>query len=158
MMGTLMKGADETGCGSFFERENISLQISMKQPLEEKKTAVCGDNGVSVQGGGSTEGGRRQRAVRTESWEYIESEYHDPDLNISQTGFHFDMTPAYLSAMFKKTDGKSLSSTSTPFGWRRRRSFCPGNQCGGDRREGRLSTAGHLSAFSRNIRELRRGR
>lgn len=40
--------------------------------------------------------------------EYIESEYHDPDLNISQTGFHFDMTPAYLSAMFKKQTGKSL--------------------------------------------------
>ena len=107
MMGTLMKGADETGCGSFFERENISLQISMKQPLEEKKRqfaaiteSLCREAEARKGDGGNE--------LSDRIMEYIESEYHDPDLNISQTGFHFDMTPAYLSAMFKKQTGKSL--------------------------------------------------
>lgn len=107
MMGTLMKGADEIGCGSFFERENISLQISMKQPLEEKKRqfaaiteSLCREAEARKGDGGNE--------LSDRIMEYIESEYHDPDLNISQTGFHFDMTPAYLSAMFKKQTGKSL--------------------------------------------------
>ena len=32
----------------------------------------------------------------------------DPDLNISITSQHFDMTPAYLSSIYKKQTGGSL--------------------------------------------------
>lgn len=39
---------------------------------------------------------------------YIEENYADPDLNISQTGLHFNMTPAYLSKIFKNETGVSL--------------------------------------------------
>ena len=39
---------------------------------------------------------------------FIRENYQNPDLNISQTGLHFDLTPAYLSALFKKETGESL--------------------------------------------------
>lgn len=39
---------------------------------------------------------------------YIQAHYQDPDLNISQTGLQFDLTPAYLSALFKRETGSSL--------------------------------------------------
>ncbi len=39
---------------------------------------------------------------------FIRENYQDPDLNISQTGLHFELTPAYLSALFKKETGESL--------------------------------------------------
>ena len=40
--------------------------------------------------------------------EYIMENYQDPDLNISITSQHFDLTPAYLSSVYKKQTGKSL--------------------------------------------------
>lgn len=39
---------------------------------------------------------------------YIQANYQNPDLNISQTGLQFDLTPAYLSALFKRETGSSL--------------------------------------------------
>lgn len=39
---------------------------------------------------------------------YIRANYQNPDLNISQTGLQFDLTPAYLSALFKRETGTSL--------------------------------------------------
>ncbi|MDD4849129.1 MAG: helix-turn-helix transcriptional regulator [Gemmiger sp.] len=39
---------------------------------------------------------------------YIRENYQDADLNISQTGLHFNITPAYLSAIFKRETGSSL--------------------------------------------------
>ncbi len=39
---------------------------------------------------------------------FIRENYQNPDLNISQTGLRFDLTPAYLSALFKKETGESL--------------------------------------------------
>ncbi|HCD44518.1 MAG TPA: hypothetical protein DEQ64_12435, partial [Lachnoclostridium sp.] len=39
---------------------------------------------------------------------FIQENYMDPDLNISITGQHFDMTPAYLSSIYKKQTCGSL--------------------------------------------------
>lgn len=107
MLGTLMKAADEIGCSSFFEQENINFQISVKKTLEELKEQfrdttelLCIESERLKDSGGSE--------LSEKVMEYIQTEYKNPDLNISQTGFHFDMTPAYLSAMFKKQTGKSL--------------------------------------------------
>lgn len=44
---------------------------------------------------------------------YIQQNFRDPDLNISQTGLHFDLTPAYLSALFKRETGATLLSYIT---------------------------------------------
>ena len=40
--------------------------------------------------------------------EYIQENFTNPDLNISQTGLYFHMTPAYLSSIYKKDTGESL--------------------------------------------------
>ena len=40
--------------------------------------------------------------------EYIDANYTDPDLNISQAALHFDLSPSYLSGIFKKETGVSL--------------------------------------------------
>lgn len=39
---------------------------------------------------------------------YIEENFTDPDINISQTALQFHMTPAYMSAIFKKQTGESI--------------------------------------------------
>ena len=48
------------------------------------------------------------RALCDRIEQYIKENYTDPDLNISQVGQHFDMTPTYLSAQFKKETGVAL--------------------------------------------------
>ena len=48
------------------------------------------------------------RALCDRVEQYIRENYADPDLNISQVGQHFDMTPTYLSAQFKKETGVAL--------------------------------------------------
>lgn len=39
---------------------------------------------------------------------YIQENFGNPDLNVSQIGQHFHMTPAYLSSIYKKSTGESL--------------------------------------------------
>lgn len=107
MMGTMMKAADEVGCSGLFGDAELPIQVSVKLPLVEVKArfgraaeALC-DNSSRLRGNADNELSEKIK-------NYIQVNYNDPDLNISQTGFYFDMTPAYISTMFKKQTGKSL--------------------------------------------------
>lgn len=40
--------------------------------------------------------------------EYVQQHFQDPDLNISITAMHFNITPSYLSALFKEQTGMGL--------------------------------------------------
>lgn len=40
--------------------------------------------------------------------EYVEENYHDKNLNVSKIGEYFDMTPSYISRLFKDRTGESL--------------------------------------------------
>lgn len=39
---------------------------------------------------------------------YIQSNYNSPSLNVDSIGYYFDMTPDYISKMFKEINGESL--------------------------------------------------
>lgn len=41
-------------------------------------------------------------------YQFISEHFTDPDINLSQTALHFHMTPAYLSAIFRKQTGESI--------------------------------------------------
>lgn len=41
-------------------------------------------------------------------YQFISEQFTDPDINLSQTALHFHMTPAYLSAIFRKQTGESI--------------------------------------------------
>ncbi len=50
----------------------------------------------------------RDQTLSRKVQDYIQENYQDPDLNISITSQHFDLTPAYLSSIYKKQTGESL--------------------------------------------------
>lgn len=109
MMGTLMKGADLSGCGNVLEDIDIAKELHAKLPvseLEEKfqkyVNLVC-DNALEKQGENEN-----NAILCNKITQYIKENYNDPDLNISLTGLHFSITPAYLSTIFKKQTGESL--------------------------------------------------
>lgn len=110
ILGTILKGAAELGVGNMDEYENlhqISSKISYVEMVEEFEKliqSICEKNTENTEAGGVDSGTQ----LSTRVVEYIRENYQNPDLNISQTGLYFHMTPAYLSTLFKKQTGESL--------------------------------------------------
>ena len=109
MLGTLLKAADLGGYHSFAMEFDFTKQLSATLPLEALKQrfgqlveAIC--SGIS-----SMQKERsNDRHFGSEIEDFIEANYPNPDLNISIAAQHFDMTPSYLSTIYKKQTGKSL--------------------------------------------------
>lgn len=109
ILGTILKGADAGGIHELTEEneamEKLSSRLSpdqMKEILYSLLEAVCGR--IQEQQKPS----RKNEGLIRHVQEYILENFRDPDLNISQTGIHFHMTPSYLSAIYKKETGTSL--------------------------------------------------
>lgn len=108
LLGVFIRAADEAGCGDFFEQEWMDAfwEPAQKTPAEveaqfERMIQSLCNEVVKVKSKGDT-----QLADRLER--YVLENFRDPDLNISQTALCFDMTPAYISSMYKKQTGRGL--------------------------------------------------
>ncbi len=107
MMGTLLEGASQ---GEYkdaareltFPDGEIMPAGKMKQRFRELTEEIC-KKIVERQKETS-----QDQTLSKKVQEYIMENYQDPDLNISITSQHFDLTPAYLSSVYKKQTGKSL--------------------------------------------------
>lgn len=109
MMGTLLKGAEEGGYYTFAEDFHFSNELSAKLPLEELKgrfQKIVEEICVKILE--MQKETQEDKKLSHEVENYILENYGDPDLNISILGQEFHMTPAYLSAIYKKQTGKSL--------------------------------------------------
>ena len=109
LMGTLLKGADEGGYYSFTEEFHYSKELSVRLPVGELKSRfqviveqICSR---ILEMRKNTE---KDHVLSNRIEAYIQENYEDPDLNISQLGQQFDMTPAYLSSLYKKQTGMGL--------------------------------------------------
>jgi len=51
---------------------------------------------------------KAQKRLGEKIQSYICENYRNPDINISQTGYHFEMSPFYLSRIFKEETGTGL--------------------------------------------------
>ncbi len=109
MLGTLIKGADISGCGDILATMDVTKKLSarfslpeMKECLQEIVNELCKD----ILDKQSESESNKQLSKKIK--EFIDDNYQDPDLNISLTGLHFDITPAYISTLFKKQTGDSL--------------------------------------------------
>ena len=106
--GTLVKAAEEQGCsitrfprlspGSGLRRSEV-----MRENFREIIEQICSTTEQPAQ---SRQGTPLSAVIQ----EYVEAHYADPDLNVSQIAYHLHMTPAWVSATFKKQTGKSLLS------------------------------------------------
>lgn len=106
LMGTIMKGVQEV---EEIPGEDLGLKrISVKMPLDKiKETFGEAVDKLCKSSDNSKECGQNQQLCE-KLQKYIQENFSDPDLNISQTGLHFHMTPAYLSSIYKKYTGESL--------------------------------------------------
>lgn len=109
VFGIILKAADEGGYHQVAEEtdilEQISHQVSIRQAaviFDELIQKVC--ERIQEQQKSTS----RDQTLVLKVQEYIMQNFKDPDLNVSQTGLYFHMTPSYLSAIYKKQTGRSL--------------------------------------------------
>ena len=107
MLGTIMKGADAAGQSHFFETQEVKLKGRLNMPLDEIEKEFS-DLIERLCQEGQKMAGESGNHLSEEIMKYVQEEYQNPDLNISQTAFHFGRTPSYISSVFKSQTGKSL--------------------------------------------------
>lgn len=107
LLGTLMKSADLAGCGDFFEKNWTDLEnVAEGTPEEMEKrfdrliAELCYEV-EKVKNGGSAN-------LVDKIQSYVQKNYQNPDLNISQIALYLGKTPAYISSVYKKQTGRSL--------------------------------------------------
>lgn len=107
LLGTLMKSADLAGCSDFFEKNWTDLEHVMQGTPEEMGrrfdrliTELCREVEKVKNGGGANLVDKIQS--------YVQKNYQNPDLNISQIALYLGKTPAYISSVYKKQTGRSL--------------------------------------------------
>ena len=103
---TLLKSADEKGCIDRIYM--LPKGFGIGQPIAEIKSvfskvveSICDGDNTSAEISS-------ERALCMKVLEYVKQNYSDPSLNISQTAFHFHVSPTSLSATYKNETGKSL--------------------------------------------------
>jgi AraC-type DNA-binding domain-containing proteins len=92
--------------GNFIEEQNVVKRLlesesvlNMKTELMDILEEVC----AFIVSKKKTKNGVAQRLIS-----YIDDNYHDCNLSISSIGDHFDITPAYISTIFKQETGEGL--------------------------------------------------
>ncbi len=109
LLGTLVKGAEQGGSIEYMKGLMAEKGIPesanenrAKEYFHEMTGLLCADIRKN-------EAARREnRQFGRQVMEYVHQNYQNPDLNISITALHFDITPSYLSALFKEQTGQGL--------------------------------------------------
>ena len=109
MIGTLIKGAEQTGSTKFvlnyMEKAAFPKKYqeeSVKEYLFQLVKELCAY--IS-----SNEKEKRDnKHFGAQVMEYVQKNYQNPDLNISIAALHFGITPSYLSTLFKEQTGLNL--------------------------------------------------
>ena len=109
MIGTLLKGARQAGyleaAGELELLDVKSIRLpaaEVMQMFQNHLDHICEE--IRIRQKETSQD--RSFSIKIE--EYIREHYQDPDLNISITSQQFDITPSYLSSVYKKQTGRSL--------------------------------------------------
>jgi AraC-like DNA-binding protein len=104
ILGSVMKGIN-AGNGNPVELDPLSLeQVPVRDlaaSLEKTIRNICAANHPAPEKKNSARISEKVKA-------YIGENFRNPDINISLTGLHFDLSPFYLSRIFKEETGMGL--------------------------------------------------
>jgi AraC-like DNA-binding protein len=110
ILGTFIKGMEQGDGGPPEGRINEALKDfdlekfpigELPEALERTLVSICRANQKGMRNKG-------RRSLCEKVKEYIRSNFTNPDLNISLTGYHFGISPFYLSEIFKEETGLNL--------------------------------------------------
>lgn len=99
LLATLLKGAEQACC-------QTNIDFSAQQPDWCAELCVIARRICGLVLEKCERKPPSQLSVKV--MDYIRNNYSNPDLNITITGQHFEITPTYLSSLFKEETGQSL--------------------------------------------------
>lgn len=109
LIGTLLEGAVQGGYQDaareleFPDGDSLKLPVNhMKDRFRKLTEEICGKILANQKKAA------QDQTLSRKIQEYIQENFQNPDLNISITSQHFDLTPAYMSSIYKKQTGGSL--------------------------------------------------
>ena len=102
LVGTIIKSIGQES-SDFVDDLNIEEIPPSQLPAFIMETALeaCKSNQETLQS-------RNTKALCEKVKSYLDLNFHNPTLNISQTGYHFDISPFYLSNIFREETGQSI--------------------------------------------------
>ena len=106
---TISRAAEESGssdaAAQYSLEEELFADVSpgrIKETFTEQIRQICRRIQQAQKEGG------RDKELSRKVQAYILEHFRDPDLNVSQIGLQFHLTPSYLSSLYKKQTGGSL--------------------------------------------------
>lgn len=106
---TISRAAEESGssdaAAQYSLEEELFADVSpgrIKEKFTEQIRQICRRIQQAQKEGG------RDKELSRKVQAYILEHFRDPDLNVSQIGLQFHLTPSYLSSLYKKQTGGSL--------------------------------------------------
>lgn len=109
LVGTVMKGADSGGAKEFIETLDLEQSFSIHLPVQQLEKNFHQIIEIICENIRKKElKNRNDKQFGKKVMEYVDKNFENPDLNISITAMNFDITPTYLSALFKEQTGISL--------------------------------------------------
>jgi AraC-type DNA-binding domain-containing proteins len=105
ILGTVIKGMGQLGNSEYLDNKDLNISEVVNDDLEEHICRAVFKICEKVK----EQSERMDTPHLSESIkDYVRRNYNDPDLNISLTALHFNMTPSYLSVIFKEETGSGL--------------------------------------------------
>ncbi|MDR1787377.1 MAG: helix-turn-helix domain-containing protein [Treponema sp.] len=99
LAGTLMKGS--MGASAEFRLPERLSPKELTAHLYAALEKTCKSNRAMLEG-------KKKRRMGEQVREYVDEHFRDPDLNISLCAYHFNLSPAYISALFHEDTGRGL--------------------------------------------------
>ena len=106
---TVARAAEESGSSDMAAHYSLTEELfadispgRMKEAFTDLIRQICQNIQKAQREGG------RDKELSRKIREYIQTNFSNPDLNVSQIGLQFHMTPSYLSSLYKKQTGGSL--------------------------------------------------
>lgn len=111
LMSTIIKSMDDCDFDEMMEERDAINQMIRATNIEGMKSIIVDVAKIACEIKTASVQNVPKLQVRTEIDLYIHAHYADADLNVSRLGDIFNMTPTYLSKLYKKETGNSILHT-----------------------------------------------
>lgn len=99
---------DTESCKSLFRYMDNTLDEDALNRLCDFIKTACNICAETEQISENDASGSEKTDIISEIKEYVQANYRNPELNVAAVGYYFDITPYYISSLFKKSEGISI--------------------------------------------------
>jgi len=108
VMGAIIKSIDNESFDSMLDKKDPINLLLKAMSIQEMKDIIIDVIRSAGELNATNNSSSNKSSIQTQINSYIEANYSNPDLNVSKLGVIFNMTPAYLSKLYKQETGNTI--------------------------------------------------